>query len=236
MIELLTNAEMGECDRLTIAGGTPGIVLMENAGRAVADAVAACTPPHGRIVVVAGSGNNGGDGFIAARLLAERGFAVEVLLVGEAAKLKGDAAEAARRWTGAVTPATPERVGHSATIVDALFGAGLDRSVEGLPRAMIEAMNAAGRPIVAVDLASGVNGTSGAVMGAAVNAVESVTFFRAKPGHYLLPGRLHCGTVRIADIGIDAATLDKVRPQTIPQRSRSVGTDVPDSRSGRTQI
>jgi hydroxyethylthiazole kinase-like uncharacterized protein yjeF len=76
-------------------------------------------------------------------------------------------------------------------------------------------MNAAGCPIVAVDLASGVNGTSGAVMGAAVNAVESVTFFRAKPGHYLLPGRLHCGTVRIVDIGIGAATLDKVRPQTV---------------------
>jgi hydroxyethylthiazole kinase-like uncharacterized protein yjeF len=215
MIELLTNAEMAECDRLTIAGGTPGNVLMENAGRAVADAVAACTPAKGRIVVVAGPGNNGGDGFVAARLLAERGFAVEVLLVGEAAKLKGDAAAAARRWNGAVVSASPERIGRPATIVDALFGAGLDRPVACLPRAMIEAMNAAGCPIVAVDLASGVNGTSGAVMGAAVHAVESVTFFRAKPGHYLLPGRLHCGTVRIADIGIDAATLDKVRPQTV---------------------
>ncbi|MFY9992252.1 MAG: NAD(P)H-hydrate epimerase, partial [Rhodoplanes sp.] len=126
MIELLTNAEMGECDRLTIAGGTPGIVLMENAGRAVADATAARTPANGKIVVVAGPGNNGGDGFVAARLLAERNFTVELLLVGEAAKLKGDAAEAARRWRGAVAPASPERIGRPATIVDALFGAGLD--------------------------------------------------------------------------------------------------------------
>ena len=178
MIELLTNAEMGECDRLTIAGGTPGIVLMENAGRVVADAAAARAPANGKVVVVAGPGNNGGDGFVTARLLAERNFAVELLLVGEAAKLKGDAAEAAHRWLGAVVPASPERVGRPAMIVDALFGAGLDRSVEGLPRAMIEAMNAAGCPIVAVDLASEVNGTTGAVMGVAVNAVESVTFFR----------------------------------------------------------
>jgi hydroxyethylthiazole kinase-like uncharacterized protein yjeF len=213
MIELLTTAEMAECDRLTIAGGTPGIVLMENAGRAVAEAVAARTPPHGKVVVVAGPGNNGGDGFVAARRLAERGFAVELLLVGEISKLKGDAAAAARRWTGAVAPASPERIGHPATIVDALFGAGLDRPVEGLPQAMIAAMNAAGRPVIAVDLASGVNGTTGAVMGAAVNAVESVTFFRAKPGHYLLPGRLHCGQVRIAEIGILVDTLEKVRPQ-----------------------
>ncbi|MGZ8330051.1 MAG: NAD(P)H-hydrate dehydratase [Rhodoplanes sp.] len=213
MTELLTTAEMAECDRLTIAGGTPGIVLMENAGRAVAEAAAARTPPHGKVVVVAGPGNNGGDGFVAARLLAERGFAVEVLLVGEVAKLKGDAAEAARRWTGAVAPASPERIGHPATIIDALFGAGLDRPVEGLSQAMIEAMNAADCPIVAVDLASGVNGTTGAVMGAAVQAIESVTFFRAKPGHYLLPGRLHCGEVRIADIAIRADTLEKVRPQ-----------------------
>ncbi|MEZ5889198.1 MAG: NAD(P)H-hydrate dehydratase [Xanthobacteraceae bacterium] len=212
-MELLTNAEMGECDRLAIAGGTPGIMLMENAGRAVADAAAARTPAHGKVVVVAGPGNNGGDGFVAARLLVERGFAVELLLVGEAAKLKGDAAEAARRWRGAVVPAAPERIGRPATIVDALFGAGLDRPVEGLPRAMIEAMNAAGCPIVAVDLASGINGTTGAAMGIAINAVESVTFFRAKPGHYLLPGRLHCGHLRIADIGIGADTLEKVRPQ-----------------------
>jgi hydroxyethylthiazole kinase-like uncharacterized protein yjeF len=99
-------------------------------------------------------------------------------------------------------------------VVDALFGAGLDRPVEGIARAMIEAINAAPGRIYAVDLPSGINGTSGAVQGAAVMASETITFFRRKVGHLLLPGRLHCGTVHIADIGIAAAVLDQVRPQT----------------------
>jgi hydroxyethylthiazole kinase-like uncharacterized protein yjeF len=214
MPELLTNTEMAEADRLTIASGTPGIVLMENAGRAVADAAAARCRPPGRILVVAGPGNNGGDGFVAARLLSERGYAVEVLLIGDRAALKGDAAEAARRWTGPTSPARPEAIADASIIVDALFGAGLDRPVEGLARSMIAAMNTAGTPIVAVDLASGINGTTGAVMGLAVKAQESVTFFRRKPGHVLLPGRLYCGQVHVADIGIEPDTLARVRPQT----------------------
>ncbi len=212
MMELLTNAEMAEADRLTIAAGTPGIVLMENAGRAVADAVR--HPPGSPVVVVAGPGNNGGDGFVAARVLAGRGYRVEVLLVGDRAKLNGDAAQAAKRWEGPTRPASPELLAGAAVIIDALFGAGLDRPVEGLARSMIQAMNAAARPIVAIDLASGINGTTGAVMGVAVNAAESVTFFRRKPGHLLLPGRVHCGTVRVADIGIRAQALEQVRPQT----------------------
>src|SRR5215469_4689885 len=102
MIELLTNAEMAEADRLTIASGIAGIDLMERAGRAVADAVAARLPPGSRSVVVAGPGNNGGDGFVAARLLAQRGQAVRLLLLGERGRLKGDAAQAAARWQGAI--------------------------------------------------------------------------------------------------------------------------------------
>src|SRR5712691_5982337 len=141
MIELLSTAEMGEADRRTIAGGVPGSTLMENAGRAVADLVATRHPPGSRIAVAAGPGNNGGDGFVAARMLAERGYRVRVLLVG-----------------------------------------GLDRPVEGVPRAMIEAMNAGPR-VYAVDLPSGINGTTGAAMGIAVNAAETVTFFRRKIGH-----------------------------------------------------
>ncbi|NVO14780.1 MAG: NAD(P)H-hydrate dehydratase [Rhodoplanes sp.] len=213
--ELLTTAEMGECDRLTIAAGTPGIVLMENAGRAVADAVARRDPPGSRVVVVAGPGNNGGDGFVAARLLAERRYRVELLLVGAVEALKGDAAEAARRWTGPTFPAALERLDGAHVVVDALFGAGLARPVDGLAKQMIEAVNAAGArgaTVVAVDLPSGINGTTGAVMGAAVEAAESVTFFRAKPGHWLLPGRLHCGRLTVADIGIPASVLETVRP------------------------
>jgi hydroxyethylthiazole kinase-like uncharacterized protein yjeF len=213
MIELLTPDEMAECDRLTIAGGIPGIVLMEKAGRAVADAVAR-HPPGTRVVVVAGPGNNGGDGFVAARVLAEFGYPVRVLLLGESGSLKGDAAEAAQRWKGPVEAATPDTVNGAGVIVDALFGAGLNRTVEGQARALIVAMNASGAPIVAVDLPSGINGASGAVMGVAVKARESVTFFRRKPGHLLLPGRLHAGNVRVADIGIPDAVLERVKPNT----------------------
>jgi hydroxyethylthiazole kinase-like uncharacterized protein yjeF len=212
MIELLSPAEMGEADRLTIAGGTPGSVLMENAGSAVAQTAARAASGK-KILVVAGPGNNGGDGFVAARLLAESGHDVRVLLAGDSARLKGDAAEAARRWNGPTEPARAEAVADCDLVIDALFGAGLDRPVEGLPAALIEAMNAAGLPIVAVDLPSGVNGATGAIMGKAVKARETVTFFRRKPGHVLLPGRLHCGKVSVADIGIRAETLQAIKPR-----------------------
>jgi hydroxyethylthiazole kinase-like uncharacterized protein yjeF len=213
MIELLTPQEMAECDRLAIASGVPGIDLMETAGKAVADAVAGFavgTP----VVVVAGPGNNGGDGFLAARVLAERGYSVRVLLFGDLAGLRGDAAEAARRWGGPIEPATPAALAGAGVIIDALFGAGLNRVVAGAARAMIEAMNASGAPIVAVDLPSGINGATGTIMGAAVKARESVTFFRRKPGHLLLPGRLHAGRVGVADIGIPDSVLEQVRPNT----------------------
>jgi ADP-dependent NAD(P)H-hydrate dehydratase / NAD(P)H-hydrate epimerase len=217
MIELLTTDEMGEADRLTIAGGVAGMTLMENAGRAVADRVATRHPPGSRVAVVAGPGNNGGDGFVAARILLERGYRVGVLMVGDAARLKGDAALAARRWRGPTAAAEPSALSSTDMIVDALFGAGLDRPVEGLPQAMIEAMRAAanrGCHVVAVDLPSGINGTSGAVMGDAVSATETVTFFRRKSGHLLLPGRLHCGPVHVADIGIPASVLERIGPKT----------------------
>ncbi len=209
MNELLTTSEMAEADRLTIAGGIAGIVLMENAGRAVAKMVPAdlC-----RVVVVTGPGNNGGDGFVSARVLAERGHDVTVAFVGDRARLKGDAALAAGRWQGATIDALPAIVGKCDVIIDALFGAGLDRSVEGAARAMIEAINAAGVPVIAIDLPSGINGSSGAVMGVAVQATKTVTFFRRKPGHLLLPGRLHCGPVSVAGIGIAASVLETIKP------------------------
>lgn len=213
MNELLTPDEMAEADRLAIAGGTPGLTLMETAGTAVADATAALVS-QGRVTVVAGPGNNGGDGFVAARMLAERGYAVKVVLVGEADRLEGDARAAFERWRGPVQAASPDALNDCDVIIDALFGAGLDRDVEGLPRAMIEAMNRRGVAVIAVDLPSGVNGASGAVMGAAVKATRTVTFFRRKPAHLLLPGRLHCGQVAVVDIGIPASVLATVQPKT----------------------
>jgi hydroxyethylthiazole kinase-like uncharacterized protein yjeF len=212
-MEVLTNAEMQRADQLAIAAGTPGFKLMLSAGQAVAEAANALVE-EGPILIVAGPGNNGGDGFVAARVLGERGFDVRVLLAADLGKLKGDAAEAARRWSGSVEPATPHALGNAEAVVDALFGAGLDRPVQGLARDLIDAMNASGAPIVAIDLPSGINGTTGAVIGSAVNAIETVTFFRRKPGHVLLPGRLHCGQVSVADIGIPAGVLAQIKPQT----------------------
>jgi hydroxyethylthiazole kinase-like uncharacterized protein yjeF len=211
MTELLTTAEMTEADRLAIASGIAGIKLMENAGRAVADGVAVLQGQ--RVVVVTGPGNNGGDGFVAARHLAERGYAVRVSFVGEPSRLKGDAAIAAERWSGPVEAASPVSLTDCDIVIDALFGAGLDREVEGLPRAMIRAMNAGPAPVIAIDLPSGVNGTTGAVMGIAVNAVRTVTFFRRKTGHLLLPGRLHCGVIHLAEIGIPTSVLERIKPQ-----------------------
>lgn len=213
MIELLTTAQMAEADRLTMAGGVPGVRLMENAGRAAAEHVLRHTPSTGaNICVVAGPGNNGGDGFVCAQVLTQRGYQVRLLLAADRGKLKGDAAEVAARWQGPVEPASPERLAGAGLIVDALFGAGLDRPLEGDTRALVEAINAAGANVVAVDLPSGINGTSGAVMGAAVQATSTVTFFRRKPGHLLLPGRMHCGPVTVADIGIPATVLQTIRP------------------------
>src|SRR5260221_13460934 len=214
MLELLTTAEMAEADRRTIAGGLAGIELMENAGRAVAGAVAARPPPGQQVAVVAGPGSNGGDGFVAAGILAERGYRVRTLFVGDPNRLKGDAAIAAQRWRGPSAPAEPTGLMPADVVIDALFGAGLDRPVEGLARAIIEATNTASC-VCAVDLPSGINGTTGAVMGVAVNATETVTFFRRKIGHALLPGRLHCGKLRLADIGIAAKVLDHVAPSVL---------------------
>jgi hydroxyethylthiazole kinase-like uncharacterized protein yjeF len=213
MLELLSTSEMAEADRLAIAGGVPGFDLMERAGAAVAAAVAARHSVGSRVAVVAGPGNNGGDGFVAARVLSERNYRVEVLLLGDASRLKGDAAAVAAKWKGPVRTAEPGRLEGAQIIIDALFGAGLDRPVDGPARSLIEAMNAQPAPIVAVDLPSGINGTSGAVMGAAARASRTVTFFRKKPGHLLLPGRLYCGSTSVAEIGIPASVLTSIGPK-----------------------
>lgn len=214
MIEILTNTQMAEADGLTVRGGVAGRTLMENAGNAVAQAVSAHQAPGACVVVLAGPGNNGGDGFVAARLLAGSGYAVKVLLVGALHELKGDAAAAAKAWNGTVVPASPQGLAGADIIVDALFGAGLDRPVTGLASAMIDAVNAQAAPVVAVDLPSGINGTSGAVMGAAIKAARTITFFRKKPGHLLLPGRVYCGEVSVAPIGIPDTVLNQIEPRT----------------------
>ncbi|WP_425402252.1 NAD(P)H-hydrate dehydratase [Kaistia granuli] len=219
MLELLTPAEMAEADRLTIAAGTPGIVLMEVAGRAVADAVAGWhveTP----VVVVCGPGNNGGDGFVAARLLVERGYRVQLGLLGSSDRLKGDAALAAAGWRGGILPVGALDFAGAGVIIDALFGAGLDRVVAGEAAEAIAAINASTAHVVAVDLPSGIQGETGQVMGVAVRADETVTFFLPKPGQVLMPGRAHVGRLTVADIGISRRVLKEIRPRALRNRPR----------------
>jgi ADP-dependent NAD(P)H-hydrate dehydratase / NAD(P)H-hydrate epimerase len=212
-VALLRPDEMGRADRLAVAAGVASIDLMENAGQAVARAVMERWGPRAA-VVLAGPGNNGGDGFVAARLLAEAGWPVRVALVGAREALKGDAAVMAARWEGSVLPARPDVLQGADMAIDAVFGAGLSRDIEGPVADLVAALNACGSPVAAVDVPSGVDGATGAVRGCAVRADLTVTFFRRKPGHLLMPGREHCGNTVLADIGIPARVLDEIAPQT----------------------
>jgi hydroxyethylthiazole kinase-like uncharacterized protein yjeF len=217
-LELLTAPEMSEADRLTIAGGMPGFELMERAGLAVVEAAANLAPLSRAIAVLCGPGNNGGDGFVAARLLAARGWDVRLYLMGERAALKGDAALAAAIWQGPVSPLEALDLDGVGLVIDALFGAGLTRPLEGLARSTVERVNAwrgaEGGRVVAVDVPSGLDGSTGQVLGLAIEADASVTFFRFKPGHFLEPGRGLCGKLHLAQIGIDAGVLETIQPRT----------------------
>ncbi|MGQ0443832.1 MAG: NAD(P)H-hydrate dehydratase [Beijerinckiaceae bacterium] len=216
--ELLINAEMAEADRLTIAGGTQGFALMEQAGLAVAAEAAKLVPRNSRIAVFCGPGNNGGDGFVAARLLARQEFTVARGLLGAPDRLRGDAALAAKSWTGKILAVEELDLESAALAIDALFGAGLVRDLDGPARAVVLRLNVwtkrTKKPILAVDVPSGIDGSSGQIRGAAINAARTVTFFRRKPGHLLLPGRIHCGGTAIADIGIADHVLTTIAPKT----------------------
>jgi NAD(P)H-hydrate epimerase len=209
MTELLTPDEMYEADRLTIKAGVPGIDLMEAAGLACAEFIRTLSEPC-PVCVVCGPGNNGGDGFVIARLLVEAGWPVKLLLASDPALLKGDAAEAAKAWKGEVLPAHADKLDGAMLIVDALFGAGLSRDIDGPLADLVKALNEADAVRVAVDMPSGVDGSSGSIQGIAVAADHTITFFRAKPGHYLEPGRSLRGALHVVDIGIEDDVLHTV--------------------------
>jgi NAD(P)H-hydrate epimerase len=206
---ILTIAEMQAADRAAIAAGTPGSVLMARAGAAVAEAIAARWSPRPTLILC-GPGNNGGDGFIAARLLSDRGWPVRVALLGPREALRGDAADAAATWSGALEIARADALGDARLIVDALFGAGLARDLAGDARALVEAIDAHHAQVIAVDLPSGLDGDSGAIRGAAARADLTVTFARKKPAHLFAADLT--GDVVVAGIGIDDAIVASVRP------------------------
>ena len=209
-LELLTREQMAQADTLAVAGGVPSqphapaasFQLMVKAGTAVAAVAMRSVEKGGRVLIVAGPGNNGGDGFVAARQLHDKGYGVRVVLVGERDTLRGDAATAAGLWHLPILPFSSALCKWADLIVDALYGAGLSRPIEGAAAEAVGAINASGKPLLAVDVPSGLDGNTGAAAGPVIKATKTVTFFRRKPGHLLLPGRELCGDVTLADIGI----------------------------------
>lgn len=212
-LALLTPDEMARADALAVARGAREEGLMAAAGHAVAEAIRRRWPKRPALVLC-GPGNNGGDGFVAARALAEAGWPVRVALLGARSALTGAAAYHARAWGRAVEPMSPLVIGGAAAelVIDAIFGAGLARPVAGVAAETLEAAAASKAAIAAVDVPSGLDGATGKVRGMAVAADLTVTFFRKKPGHLLLPGRLLCGETVVADIGIPVDALAAIAP------------------------
>ncbi len=191
---------MAAADKATIKAGTPGMALMERAGRAVADAVRGRFP-GAAVSVLCGPGNNGGDGFVAARLLAEHGHEVSVACTQAPTAYQGDAAVAAGRWQGPCRR-FPDWVPEQGVVVDALFGAGLNADLPDDIDAALQSIAAHGLPVIAVDMPSGIDGDSGRCLGHVLSCAATVTFCRRKPAHLLFPARARCGEVITADIGI----------------------------------
>lgn len=211
-IELLSPAEMAEADRLAIAAGPfDGIGLMRRAGQAVASVVLARYPGARRVHVLCGPGNNGGDGYVIARLLRESGVDVSVWASGKP-RPGSDAEIAAREFSVEPKPLDEFAGEPGSVVVDALYGAGLSKPLSGDAARAVEA--AQGLPVIAVDLPSGVSGDSGKMLGSAFRAEVTVTFARKKPGHLLLPGREYCGEVVLADIGIADAIIEHLAVKT----------------------
>ena len=212
---VLSCAQMGEADRTTISAGIPGFTLMLRAGRGAATLIRRRYRPM-PVLVACGPGNNGGDGFVIAEDLRRHGWPVTVAVLGDPVRLRGDALKALRLWDGPTVPVSVHLLEEADLLVDALFGAGLTRAVEGaaalfLDHASSQVSDGSLR-VVAIDVPSGVDGDTGLVRGTACPAELTATFFRRKPGHLLHPGRDLCGTVWVIEIGIETDLLDAIKP------------------------
>jgi NAD(P)H-hydrate epimerase len=209
---LLRVAQMEEADRLTMQAGTSGIDLMQNAGSAVAHEIVRRWPPR-PTTVLCGPGNNGGDGFVAARVLAAAGWPIRLALAGSMEQLRGDARHHAALWQRPVERLDVDAVEGAGLLVDALFGSGLRRPLSSEIRRVLERAAERRTPVVAVDVPSGLLGDTGESLGAPAAAL-TVTFTRKKPGHVLLPGRELCGETVVADIGTAPALLERIALDT----------------------
>ena len=204
--------QMGEAERLTIAGGTTAIELMENAGEAVAREIARRWSMR-PVVVLCGPGNNGGDGFVVARQLADDGWPVRVALLGTREHLPGAARYHAERWHGIVEPLELVHLDGAQLVVDALFGSGLDHALVGPAKETLAAVALRTLPLIAIDIPSGLLGDTGESLGAVATTL-TVTYGRKKPGHLLLPGRQLCGELVVVCVGIPPAVIEQVTPDT----------------------
>ena len=229
---LLRVDEAYRCDQAAEAAGVAGIDLMAAAGASIAAQIRARWQPC-TTLVACGPGNNGGDGFVVARLLADAGWPVRLCLLGAREELKGDAAYHAGLWSGPVESLSSDLLEGCELFVDSLFGAGLSRPLEGPARALIEQARRLELPAVAVDVPSGLAGDNGQVLGDAILPAKlTVTFFRKKTGHLLLPGRELCGEVVVSDIGIPETVLGEIAPSCWQNEPRLWRALLPERRPG----
>jgi hydroxyethylthiazole kinase-like uncharacterized protein yjeF len=226
---LLSVAQMQQADAATIAAGTTGSSLMQNAGAAVAREVIRRWSPR-PVTVLCGPGNNGGDGFVAATVLAQSGWPVRVALLGERDRLQGDARLCAAAWTGSIETVSPPAIDGAALVIDALFGSGLRGPLDPAVQATLRAATQRAVPLIAVDVPSGVTGDSGTDLGAAPAAC-TITFARKKPGHVLLPGRDLCGQIIVADIGIPEIVIESLGVRTWENDPALWRTQLPQAKS-----
>lgn len=211
---ILSVAQTYAADKAAINMGISSVDLMESAGVAIAKLVQEKWPPR-RVVVLCGPGNNGGDGFVVARRLAEAGWDVSVLLNVDINQVRGDAAINMERWLCGGFPILQLDIDvmlDQPLVIDCLYGTGLSRPLEGPTKEIVDYINQESLTCVAADIPSGVNGDSGKVLGTAPRCTNTVTFFRPKPGHLLYPGRDLCGLLNVVDIGIPSSVLSSIIP------------------------
>lgn len=212
---LPSSAEMREAEMSAIAAGLPASDMMERAGRALASAAAAMATTGGRILVLCGPGNNGGDGFVAARLLRDAGRTVELASAVPVSDLSGEAARAASGWAGPVGRLAEVDPGSCALVLDALFGTGLKRDLAGEVLDVVERVNASRVAVLAADIPSGIDADTGEIRGAAIRAARTIAFAARKPGHLLQPGRAQAGAVEVAEIGVTSELVRRAGTRTV---------------------
>ena len=221
-------AEVRELDRIAIEElGIAGATLMDRAGRAAFAALKRQFPDAGALSVVAGAGNNAGDGFVVARCAREAGMTVRVLMLADAERLRGDALDAYEKMGALGVSAEPfdaSALADSDLIVDAIFGTGLDREVTGAFAVAIAAINAAGQPVLSLDIPSGLHADTGRALGVCVNATLSISFIGLKRGMFTGDARVHCAVVLFDDLGVPPALYERVAPSALRTSYAELGT------------